>query len=160
MVAVPPSPTDRAARWRLRAAPWAPPASGLCHGDLHPGNVRFDAAGKPTLFDFDCCGYGWRVYDLAVFHWNIYMERRPTRWRERRWEAFLRGYERVRALPGGLHECLPFFLVARQIWLLGLDAAGKSGYPPQWVHTGMLKQLIGFIHAWDEEYGISASTVR
>jgi Ser/Thr protein kinase RdoA (MazF antagonist) len=54
-------------RDRLGALPRTLPAYGLCHGDLHPGNVRFDTEGEPTLFDFDCCGYGWRAYDLAVF---------------------------------------------------------------------------------------------
>jgi Ser/Thr protein kinase RdoA (MazF antagonist) len=51
------------------------PGYGLCHGDLHLGNVCFDAAGTPTLFDFDCMGYGWRAYDLTIFLWNAYGER-------------------------------------------------------------------------------------
>ncbi len=139
-------------RGRLDALPREEPDYGLCHGDLHPGNVRFAGDGTPTLFDFDCCGYGWRGYDLAVFLWNIYGERRPRRWRETRWRAFLRGYAEVRSLPGGLDEQLPFFLIARQIWLTGLDYAGKSGYPPQGVGPGLLRTTLASIRNWQEEF--------
>lgn len=57
---------------------------GLCHGDLHPDNVRFTSDGVPAVFDIDCCGYGWRGFDLAVFLWNAYGERRGPRWRKAR----------------------------------------------------------------------------
>lgn len=132
-------------RDRLDAFPREGSDYGMCHGDLHPGNVRFAADGTPTLFDFDCCGDGWRGYDLAVFLWNIYGERRPRRWRESRLRAFLSGYAELRALPEGLDTQLPYFLIARQIWLTGLDFAGKSGYPPQWVGPGLLRTALASI---------------
>ncbi len=139
-------------RGRLDALPREQHDYGLCHGDLHPGNVRFDADGTPTLFDFDCCGYGSRGYDLSVFLWNIYGEGRPRRWRESRWRAFLRGYAEVRPVPASLDDHLVDFLIARQIWLTGLDFAGKSGYPPQWVGQGLLRTALASIHSWQHEF--------
>jgi Ser/Thr protein kinase RdoA (MazF antagonist) len=141
---------------RLTALPRTPPGYGLCHGDLHPANVRFDAAGKPTLFDFDCMGYGWRAYDLTVFLWNAYGERRPKRWRESRWRAFLRGYQEVRPLPEELDALLPLFLVAHQIWLMGMDAADRSGWPPQWLTADWLRDTVRPMRAWVAEYPILA----
>lgn len=41
---------------------------GFCHGDLHCGNARIDDQ-QLSLYDFDCCGPGWRVYDLATYRW-------------------------------------------------------------------------------------------
>jgi Ser/Thr protein kinase RdoA (MazF antagonist) len=38
---------------------------GLIHADPHFGNVLFDQ-GHPALIDFDDCGWGFFVYDLAV----------------------------------------------------------------------------------------------
>jgi Ser/Thr protein kinase RdoA (MazF antagonist) len=143
-------------RHRLMALPRTPPEYGLCHGDLHPANVRFDAAGQPTLFDFDCMGYGWRAYDLTVFLWNAFGERRPKRWRESRWRAFRRGYRELRLLPEELDAVLPFFLVARQIWLMGLDAADRSGWPPQWLTADWLRDMVRPVRAWVSEYPIIA----
>jgi Ser/Thr protein kinase RdoA (MazF antagonist) len=144
--------TAERVRHRLRALPRTPPGYGLCHGDLHPANVCFDAAGAPTLFDFDCMGYGWRAYDLTVFLWNAFGERRPKRWRETRWRAFLRGYEEVRPLPEELDAMLPLFLVARQIWLMGMDAADRSGWPPQWLTADWLRDAVRSVRAWVAEY--------
>jgi Ser/Thr protein kinase RdoA (MazF antagonist) len=143
-------------RHRLLALPRTPPAYGLCHGDLHPANVCFDAAGAPTLFDFDCMGYGWRAYDLTVFLWNAFGERRPKRWRQSRWRAFLRGYREVRPLPDDLDAVLPLFLVARQIWLMGMDAADRSGWPPQWLTADWLRDAVRPVRAWVGEYPILA----
>ena len=143
-------------RHRLLELPRTPPGYGLCHGDLHPGNVRFDADGEPTLFDFDCMGYGWRAYDLTVFLWNAFGEGRTKRWRASRWRSFLRGYQEVRPCPEGLDEVMPLFLVARQIWLMGVDCADRSGWPPQWITAEWLREMVRPIRQWVTEYPILA----
>jgi Ser/Thr protein kinase RdoA (MazF antagonist) len=138
-------------RSRLAMLPRTAPDWGVCHADLHPGNVRF-VGDRPTIFDFDCWGYGWRAYDLTVFLWNTYGEGRPKSWREARWRAFRRGYAEVRPLPEGLDELVPSFLVARQLWLAGYDCAGLCGWPPQWVHDGWLRSLLGQLQVWRAEF--------
>ncbi|MGL5076447.1 MAG: phosphotransferase, partial [Waterburya sp.] len=45
----------------------AAPYWSVCWGDPHSGNVHFTPDNQITLFDFDQCGYGWRVFDLAKF---------------------------------------------------------------------------------------------
>lgn len=137
---------------QMAALPRTTPAWGFCHGDFHPGNVRFDAAGSPTLFDFDCCGAGWRAYDLAVFQWNAWLERREPRWISERWDAFLAGYRELREISDDELATIPLFLVARQIWLMGLDAALEAGYPPQWVGPAWLPAQLAFIRNWIERF--------
>ena len=39
---------------------------GLVHCDLGWHNIRYDPDSGMKLFDFDLCGYGWRVFDLAL----------------------------------------------------------------------------------------------
>ncbi len=146
-------------RGQLSSLPREPREYGLCHGDLHPGNVRFDASGQPTLFDFDCMGYGWRAYDLSVLLWNAVGERRTKRWRETRWRAFLRGYQDVRPLSEGFDEVMPLFLVARQIWLMGLDCTGRSGWPPQWITSAWLREMVHPLRTWVTEYPILAGEI-
>jgi len=141
-------------RDRLVTLPRTRSAYGLCHGDLHPGNVRFGDDGEPTLFDFDCCGYGWRVYDLAVFVWNSYLERRSKTWRTQRWRAFLRGYTSTRPLTAGDLAPVPLFLIARHIWLMGLDCRGQSDWLPQWLTPAWFHSMVEYVRGWVEEHSI------
>ncbi|MBT5712227.1 phosphotransferase, partial [Candidatus Poribacteria bacterium] len=43
------------------------PFYGICHGDAHAGNARLADDGRPVLFDFDSCGYGWRALDIGAY---------------------------------------------------------------------------------------------
>jgi hypothetical protein len=52
------------------------------------------------------------------------------------------GYSEVRPLPGELDDVLPLFLVARQIWLMGMDAADRGDWPPQWLTTDWLRDAV------------------
>ena len=71
---------------------------GIIHGDLHPGNVRFEGD-QVTFFDFDHCAYGWRAYDLGP------MSFLP----EAKFEKVMEGYESVRPLSEGERSSLPAF---------------------------------------------------
>jgi hypothetical protein len=62
----------------------------------------------------------------------------------------------VRPLPGGLDEVLPLFLVARQVWLMGLDCADRSGWPPQWITPEWLQTMVRPIGIWVGKYSILA----
>lgn len=94
---------------------------GICHGDLHTGNLH-EAAGDFTLFDFDCGGPGWRAYDLAVFRWAA------TRRAKRPWTWFLQGYRSMRSLSPLDAQAVPIFVVIRQIWWLGLQTANAHDW--------------------------------
>ena len=66
----------------------------LIHGDLHPENVLFER-GRVRAIDFDDCGWGHYLYDLAV-------PLSELRWRpdyDARHAGLLRGYRAVRPLP-------------------------------------------------------------
>ena len=141
-------------RSHLLRLPWTHPAVGFCHGDLHPGNVRFSATGEPVLFDFDCWGEGWRAYDLAVFLWNGTLEKRPKTWSQGRWRAFLRGYRSVRPFGEAELATVPLFLVARHIWLMGLDCAARTDFRPQWLNEGYLREQNRHVAGWVAAYPI------
>ena len=86
---------------------------GLIHADLFlgaEGNVLC-AGGRARPIDFDDCGYGYWIYDVAVAlsHWQT-----ATGWPSLR-EAPLDGYARVRSLPEGLDRHLGLFMAARHV---------------------------------------------
>ena len=100
--------------------PETAPVYGFCHGDVHSGNVFF-AGDKPTLFDFDCMGYGWRAYDICVYAWNeTFLDENYIEGSV--WKKYLEGYESVRPLLAEEKETIPAFAALRQLWLMGLHA--------------------------------------
>jgi Ser/Thr protein kinase RdoA (MazF antagonist) len=112
-------------------------ALGLIHADLFlgaEGNVLFDA-GEARPVDFDDCGFGYWIYDLAVplSHWQT-----ATNWPSIR-EALLGGYAQVHSLPEGLEAHLDLFMAARHVSeiLWATDMAQ--------VNPGFRKELAGWL---------------
>ena len=93
---------------------------GFCHGDLHGFNAAFDGE-RVTMFDFDCCGAGWRAYDIAVYRWLL-----ENRKMESNWKPFLDAYQARRPLAQMDVSAVPWFVAARYIWLLGLHTSNAS----------------------------------
>jgi Ser/Thr protein kinase RdoA (MazF antagonist) len=106
---------------------------GICHGDLHFGNVTARARGELTLFDFDCAGVGWRAYDLSVFLWGRAIRRPSARKLTEEWHAFLSGYRKVRELAKTDEAVIPVFAVARHLWFLGHVARSTQVHGDGWL---------------------------
>lgn len=92
---------------------------GQCHGDLNGGNSHIDDQGRLTFFDFDCEGPGWLAYDVAVFNWSV-RGMPDQEYARRLWEAYLGAYLQENPLSHHDLAAIPFFVAARQLWLVGL----------------------------------------
>lgn len=94
------------------------------HGDLTGGNANWDAGGQYTFFDFDCCGYGWQAYDLAVFLWSLIQNGKLNLW-----DDFLEGYRSVAQLGKVNERSIGLFVAARSSWIMGysLSRVGTQG---------------------------------
>jgi Ser/Thr protein kinase RdoA (MazF antagonist) len=105
-----------------------PRAYGLIHADLslgEEGNVLFHQ-GQARPIDFDDCGFGYWVYDLAVplAHWQT-----AAQWAVYR-QALLDGYVRVRPLSQAQLTHLELFMAARHVSeiLWGIDQAQHNAH--------------------------------
>lgn len=87
------------------------PMRVVCWGDPHSGNVHF-LDRKPTLFDFDQCGYGLRAFDLAKFL-QVSLQAGLNR---RNRDAFLDGYRQIVTLTPEEEEALQRLTQAAHIW--------------------------------------------
>lgn len=112
---------------------------GFCHGDFHDWNTHI-ADGRLTFFDFDCCGPGFRAYDLAVFLWNL-----KTNYKDRvtdNWTAFLSGYTGTRPLPDVDRKAIPLFVAARRIWLAGIYLQNEDVWGTAIVNEGFFRSFV------------------
>lgn len=102
--------------------PKSKPEYGICHGDLHGGDVCYDGAGAPILFDFDSSGCGWRALDIGVFlasdDWMDITPEAEAR-RQRKLATFLAGYAMVRELSEAELAAVQLGPPARHIFLMG-----------------------------------------
>ena len=101
-----------------------PDVFGLIHADAHLDNVLFD--GQETRFiDFDDCGFGYRIYDVAVALWELRHRDDFSSFKD----AFVRGYTEHRPLPIDLLRHLDAFIAAREV-AFGLWIAGMAQSRP------------------------------
>ena len=69
---------------------------GLIHADMHLGNALF-WRGEVKVIDFDDCGFGYWLYDIAVSLWELRHRNDYEHFRS----ALIDGYTRRRPLPPG-----------------------------------------------------------
>jgi Ser/Thr protein kinase RdoA (MazF antagonist) len=132
----------------IEALPGSVLDQGFCHGDLHGWNAKVAADKTITFFDFDCCGPGWRAYDLAVFRWNARLREKE----DLLWSAFLEGYKGQRQLNAQDEQVIPIFIGIRHIWMLGLHTANGQDWGYGWMNDQYFDRAISFLKAWEKDY--------
>ncbi len=96
---------------------------GLIHADLVRENILIDQ-GEVQFIDFDDCGFGFRMFDIATALIKNIHEPNFEALRE----ALLAGYSSVRTLPAFEIAALPLFLTLRSLTYLGW-AESRSSEP-------------------------------
>jgi Ser/Thr protein kinase RdoA (MazF antagonist) len=95
-----------------------PDAVGLIHADLHLDNALF-AGGDVRLIDFDDCGVGYRLYDVAVALWELRHRADYEAFRT----ALVAGYTAHRSLSAEHLAYLDTFIAVREVafglWFVG-----------------------------------------
>jgi Ser/Thr protein kinase RdoA (MazF antagonist) len=121
---------------------------GFCHGDFHSGNAHLDLNEQITFFDFDCCGMGWRSYDIANFRWNASLNKKDPEM----WSSFLRGYQEQRHLSDLDIEATRYFVPIRHLWLLGLHTSNGHDWGFSWIDDRYFDRAMKFFREWEAEY--------
>jgi Ser/Thr protein kinase RdoA (MazF antagonist) len=89
---------------------------GLIHADLHLGNALFHRGGA-KLIDFDDCGDGHRLYDVAVALWELRDGRDYSAFRA----ALLDGYRAQRDVDvRHLDDFIAVRQIAFDLWFTGM----------------------------------------
>lgn len=99
------------------------------HADLTGGNACLSNTNEYIFFDFDCCGYGWLSYDLAVFYWSSLLCQKE----EQLWNNFIEGYRAINSISNLDLLAIPILAIARHFWIIGysieqMSVKGKLSY--------------------------------
>lgn len=128
---------------------------GFCHGDLHDWNAHWNG-NQLTIFDFDCCGPGYRVYDLAVFLWNLKTNYKGAV--TENWESFLNGYRELRSITHTEMQSIPWFVAARRIWLAGIYLSNEDVWGTGIVNEHFFQSFVDQLKEDEKEIGINIVT--
>ena len=93
---------------KLKAFGKTPDRFGLTHADFLPENLMVDGD-DVRIIDFDDCGYGWHVMELATSLFFLIGEE-PY---DLAYEGLVEGYRSERDLPDEHLTMLPTFFIAR-----------------------------------------------
>jgi Ser/Thr protein kinase RdoA (MazF antagonist) len=106
----------------LTSCPQGQPYWGVCWGDPHSGNAHFTAENQITLFDFDQCGYGWRIFDIAKF-FQVALNGGISRTIR---DAFLEAYQMVQPLSNWELSALQAFTQVAHIWVWAISLTNSK----------------------------------
>lgn len=114
-----------------------PDRFGLIHTDLRAANLLVDDR-EIKILDFDDCGFGWHLFDLAAS--LSFMEDHPM---AKMWiMSWLKGYTSVRRLAPRDFNMIPTFLMARRIQLLAWIISHNDSEPVKLYEEGFMDGTI------------------
>jgi Ser/Thr protein kinase RdoA (MazF antagonist) len=87
---------------------------GLIHGDMHEGNALL-TDGECVLIDFDDCGWGWYMFDIATTTYRGYSLLEKPDWLD----MFLGGYAEEAPVDEAALTVLPALVAARALAFVG-----------------------------------------
>lgn len=113
---------------------------GFCHGDFHGFNAHYENE-DIYHFDFDCCGFGYRIFDLATFKWSARLRQKEKEW----WPSFLEGYRSKRNINEHELDLIEEFVAIRDLWLFGLHIGGAHDFAKGWLDHEYINRRIKFL---------------
>lgn len=112
----------------IKLLPKTQPIFGLCHGDYHHKNIMLEGDQKYVI-DFDFCGVGYRIMDIATFLLGLLNERHAFD----SWEAFVKGYTSTRPLTELEVSLLPSMMSSRYLWWLAFHKQNWGRWNFKWL---------------------------
>jgi Ser/Thr protein kinase RdoA (MazF antagonist) len=135
-------------RRRILAMPADSLEQGFCHGDLQGYHANLAPDGTLTFYDFDCGGYGFRAYDLAVFLWCCRLEEAVAT----RWQPFLNSYLETRSIHQRDMEAIPLFVCARYLWHMGVHTQNSADWGIDFLNDSYFNAHINDLHQAEKDY--------
>lgn len=121
---------------------------GLIHADFRLANILLEGD-RTKVIDFDDCGFGYYLYDLASA--LTFIEERPDV--PELIETWLAGYRRVAEVPPDVEAEIPSFVMLRRIMLLGYIGNRRHLEYVQELGVGFTTDTLDLVEAYLARYG-------
>ena len=135
-------------RQRILSLPADKLEQGVCHGDLQGYHANVAPDGTLTFFDFDCGGWGYRAYDLAVFLWCCRLEDAVSV----RWEPFIKSYRSNHLIQELDIQAVPLFVCARYLWHMGVHTQNSPDWGVGFLNDKYFDEHLKRLRQADEDY--------
>ena len=132
--------------------------SGVVHLDMWYDNMNIDESSNVTLFDFDFCGNGWLLLDVAYTVMQIFHTEPDKEKFEAKLQCFYAGYEKITPLSQEEKELLPMAGLSIWVFYLGVQSQRYDNWSNIFFSENYLKNYIGMIKSWLAYNKIDVST--
>lgn len=133
---------------RLNRFGKTPDRFGLIHADLRLANLLVESD-QLKVIDFDDCGFGWYLYDLAAalsfIEHKDYVPDLIQSW--------LKGYKKVRTLSKEEEEEIPTFIMLRRLMLIGWISSHSDNETAQKMGAEFTFQTVPLAEKYLYRYG-------
>ena len=126
------------------AASWQ---KGIIHMDIWYDNFNVDSKGEITVFDFDFCGTGWFVLDVAYFCSQLFHIETDKKQYDKKRTIFLEAYQRVLPLSKQEIQGIPSAGAAAWIFYLGVQSQ-RFDWSNIFLSENYLKMFVSRIKSW------------
>ena len=120
---------------------------GIVHLDIWYDNMNITEEGNITLFDFDFCGNGWLVLDVAYFCMQLYHIESDKKQYEFLKCSFLDGYKKTAPISKEEIDLIPFAGLAVWIFYLGVQTR-RFDWSNIFLTENYLKMYINKVKNW------------
>lgn len=131
---------------------------GVVHMDIWYDNMAVVNEKEITIFDFDFCGNGWQVLDIAYFCKQLFFIEPDKKQYESKIQSFLNGYQKVRALSDNELRLIPKAGASVFVFYLGVQAR-RFDWSNIFLTENYLKMFVGRIKSWLDYYKEKEITV-
>ncbi|OQP62093.1 aminoglycoside phosphotransferase [Niastella vici] len=115
---------------------------GVVHLDIWFDNMNIHNNEEVTIFDFDFCGNGWLVHDIAYYMLQLFnTEREPGQY-ELKLEHFLKGYESVTPISEAEKQLIPAASISLLFFYLGVQSHRFENWTNTFLNETYLKRYI------------------
>ncbi|NMH89620.1 phosphotransferase [Flavivirga algicola] len=134
---------------------------GVVHMDIWYDNMAITNENEITIFDFDFCGNGWQILDVAYFCKQLFFIESDKKQYELKVQNFLKGYQKIKELSDKELKLIPKAGASVFVFYLGVQAQ-RFDWSNIFLTENYLKMFVGRIKSWIDYYetptGTSIST--
>jgi Ser/Thr protein kinase RdoA (MazF antagonist) len=117
---------------------------GMVHLDIWFDNMVIDNE-DITIFDFDFCGRGWLLLDIAYYTLQLFSTEKDPAELEAKQAAFFKGYESVLPVGNAEKKLLPAAACSLYFFYLGVQCSRFSNWSNVFVNDIYLKRFINLL---------------